>query len=89
MPKLNYQYTEHKRFSDTFIALEYWTVEMEDKTLTSICLEINFQDLPLMKVGDKYVSHELYTEFEQLCVDPTLYRNPKKLLDFLDRCTKK
>lgn len=87
MATLSYQYTEHKRIKDTICAFEYWTVvDTNLKSLATICLEINFDDQPLMKVGDKYVSHELYMEFENLCVDPLLYRQPQKLIDFLERC---
>lgn len=87
MATLSYQYTEHKAVKGTFVAFEFWSVtDAKQNPLASICIEINFQSLPLMKVDDKYVSKELYIEFESLCVDPKLYRTPEKLIDFLKRC---
>jgi hypothetical protein len=79
---LVYEYTEHQRKNGLIIAIEHWRVVTKNST-KNLSIVTDFVNPPHFKCGDVYLPTALLSEFENLCIDPTLYRHPEKLESFI------
>lgn len=81
---LVYEYTEHQRKNGLIIAIEHWRVVTKNST-KNLSIVTDFVNPPHFKCGDVYLPMDLLSEFENLCIDPTLYRHPEKLESFITK----
>lgn len=66
------------------VSTEHWRIISKGK-VTNLKIVCNFESPPFFMAGDSYLPDSLLTEFELLCQEPLLHKNPEKLEAFVQK----